>query len=221
VSSGHRDIDVWLHARAKGLRKGQVSLESARQAMIRAQKATGTPHVYKAGDLVKISTRALPLHLESTQKPKLLPKYMQVHDKFNVVDVRPWLSSDRDLDVGYPAVAPHPALNPVVQTLDRNKFGRAPKHIASYLDIPCQYLVVHKDGSTRWVSNSQLTEFEEVQLIKTFEKKYPRSEELPCEPLKAYSASTSSDAQDDVSDDELDIVWHAALDQHYADLLDA
>jgi hypothetical protein len=243
MSSGHRDIDVWLHTRAKTLRKAQVSLESARQAMIRAQKSYGTPHVYAVDDLVKISTRALPLRLESTQKPKLLPKYIgpftvvsvsdkvvqvklpesykQVHDKFNVVYVRPWLSSDRDLDIGYPAVAPHPALNPVVQILDRKRFGRAPKYLDSYLDIPCQYLVVPKDGSTRWVSNSQLTESEDVQLIKTFEKKYPRSEELPCEPVKAYNSSKAQGRPDDASDDELDIAWHDAVDQHYADLMDS
>ena len=78
--------------------------------------------------------------------------YSRVHNVFNVCDVRPWLHSDRSLDVTYPAVAPHHALNPVVQILDRKKYGRAPRFVDSYLDIPCQYLVV---DSTRWVSNAQ------------------------------------------------------------------
>ena len=94
--------------------------------MIRAQKTSEKPHVYVAGDLVKISTRALPLHLGGTQKPKLMPKYIgsmlvvsvsdkvvqvkspeaydQVHDKFNVLDVLPWLHLDRSLDVSYPCL---------------------------------------------------------------------------------------------------------------------
>jgi hypothetical protein len=32
--------------------------------------------VYAVGDMVKISTKALPLHLDDTQKPKLMPKYI-------------------------------------------------------------------------------------------------------------------------------------------------
>jgi hypothetical protein len=114
-----------------------VSLESAREAMIRAQKASHKPHLYAAGDLVKISTNALPLHLSATQKPKLMPKhigpllvvsasdkvvqvqlpasYSQVHDKYNVIDVRPWLHWDRSLDVSYPPVVPRPAVRPIVQ----------------------------------------------------------------------------------------------------------
>jgi hypothetical protein len=63
VSSGDKDIDVWLHTRASALRKAQISLESAREAMIRAHKASDKPHVYAAGDLVKISTRVLPLRI--------------------------------------------------------------------------------------------------------------------------------------------------------------
>ena len=60
VSSGDKDIDVWLHDRAKTLRKAQISLEAAREAMIRAQKVSDKSHVYGVGDLVKVSTRVLP-----------------------------------------------------------------------------------------------------------------------------------------------------------------
>jgi hypothetical protein len=208
--------------------------------MIRAHKASDKSHVYAAGDLVKISTRVLPLRITSTQKPKLLPKYIgpflvvsvsdtvvqvklpdtykQVHDKFNVLDVRPWLHVDRDLDVAYPEVSPHPALNPIVQLLDRKKFGRAPKRLGSYLDIPCQYYAVRKDGSHEWLRNSFLTEPEEVQLMKEFEKNYPRSDSLPCAPVKAYGPQKLARVGEDISDDGLDIAWHDEVDQHYKEL---
>jgi hypothetical protein len=126
--------------------KAQVSLEYGKEAMMRAQKASEHLHFYSAGDLIKISAKALPLHLTATQKPKLLPKYIgpmtvvsasdkvvqvrlpasynQVYDNFNVIDVRPWLHSDRTLDASYAAVAPHPALNPIVQILDHKPCGR-------------------------------------------------------------------------------------------------
>jgi hypothetical protein len=239
VQCGDRDIDVWLNNRSHALRKAQISLEGAREAMIRAHKASGNHHVYAAGDLVKISTRVLPLRITSTQKPKLLPKYIGpfsvvsvsdtvvqvklpesyklVHDKFNVIDVRPWLSSDRSLDVAYPEVAPHPALNPIVQLLDRKKFGRAPKRIGSYLDIPCQYYAVRKNGEHEWIKSSALTEPGEVQLIKKFEKNFPRSASLPCESVKAYGAQKLAQVEEDISDDELDIGWHADVERHYGD----
>jgi hypothetical protein len=76
LNSGDADIDAWLRSRAQALRIAQVSLENARDAMIRAHEASDKPHVYKVGDLVKISTNALPLHVEASQKPKLMPKYI-------------------------------------------------------------------------------------------------------------------------------------------------
>jgi hypothetical protein len=238
--SGDRDVDVWLHKRSKALRKAAISLESARQAMIRAQNASDKAHVYAVDDLVKVSTKVLPLHLSSTQKAKLLPKYIgpmtvvavfdkvvqvklpetyrHVHDKFNVGDVRPWLHSDRSLDVSYPDVSPHPALNPVVQILDRKKFGRCPKHIDSYLDIPCQYFIVRKDGSTEWIRDTALTESADVQLMKRFEKRFQRTEKLPCASIQAYGPRKLAQVQEDGSDDELDIAWHVAVDRHYGDV---
>jgi hypothetical protein len=139
-----------------------------------------------------------------------------VHDKFNVADVRPWLSSDRSLDVAYPEVAPHPALNPIVQLLDRKRFGRAHKHLVSYLDIPCQYYVVRKNGDHECVKCSAIPDTGDVQLIKKFEKNYPRSAGLPCASFKDYGVERLAQVEDGISDDELDIEWHAAVDQHYA-----
>jgi hypothetical protein len=245
LSCGDVDIDVWLRNRAHALRKAQISLEGAREAMIRAHKASDKPHVYNADDLVKVSTNALPLHLAATQKQKLMPKYIgpmtvvsasdkvvqvklpasysQVHDKFNVIDVRPWLHSDRSLDVSYPPVEPHPALNPVVQVLDRKQHGRCPRALASYLDIPCSYFVVRKDQSTDWVRNSFLTEAHELQLIKDFETRFPRSEILPCNPVRDYQATLGEEElnrrvanlEEGVSDDEVDIPWHVAVEEHF------
>jgi hypothetical protein len=140
-----------------------------------------------------------------------------------VIDVRPGLHLDRSLDVSYPPVAPHPALNPIVQLLDRKQYGRCPRVLASYLDIPCTYFVVRKDQSTEWVRNNTLTEPYEVQLMKQFEKRFPRSETLPCNPVRDYEAVLGARAldqkianlEDDVSDDELDIAAHAAVDEYY------
>jgi hypothetical protein len=213
--------------------------------MIRAQKACDNAHVYAVDDLVKISTKALPLHLDSTQKPKLMPKYIgplqvlsvtdkvvqvklpasysQWHDKFNVLDVRPWLHNDCTLDVSYPPVAPHPALNPIVQILDGKPYGRRPRRIASFLDIPCVYFVVRKDQSTDWVRNRTLTEPHEVQVITKFEERFPRSEKLPCNSVADYEAVMDEDAlcqkmanlEEGVSDDELEISAVDAVDQHF------
>jgi hypothetical protein len=96
-----------------------------------------------------------------------------------VIDVRPCLYLDRSLDVSYQPVTSHPALNPLVQMLYCTISGRYPRVHAFYLDIPCLY-VVPKDQSTDLVRNSTLTESHETQLIKGFEKRFPRTKELPC-----------------------------------------
>ena len=213
--------------------------------MIRAQKASEKLHVYVAGDLVKMSTKALPLHLCGTQKPKLMPKcigpmlvlsvsdkvvqvklpeaYDQVHDKFYVLDVRPWLHWDRSLDASYPPVAPHPALNPVVQLLDRKPYGRCPREIASHLDIPCTYFVVRKDQSTAWVPSHTLLEPYDVQLVKMFETQIPRSDRLPCNSVREYEAVMDRTQLDQkiarleqgLSDDELDLVAPEDVERRY------
>jgi hypothetical protein len=70
-------IDAWLITRASALRKAQVPLETASQAMIRVHKASGQPDTYAADNLVKTSTRALPLPLGPTQKPHMMPTYIR------------------------------------------------------------------------------------------------------------------------------------------------
>jgi hypothetical protein len=135
-----------------------------------------------------------------------------------MTDVRPLMHSDPVLDVTYPEVSPHPALNPIVHLLDQKKFGRAPKHIASYLDIPCQHFAVRKDGSKEWIRNLALNEVEDVPLVKAFEKRFSRSDDLPCASVKEYGPEHLARAQEDISDDELDIAWQAAVDQNFPDL---
>jgi hypothetical protein len=110
-SCGDRDIEQWLRDRKSELKQAQVSMEVARQAMIRARKAALYPTEYKVGDKVKVSTDALPVRCPSTVSEKLQPKYIgpftvldvqgkvlhlqmpksyaQVHDRFNIEQVRP------------------------------------------------------------------------------------------------------------------------------------
>jgi hypothetical protein len=235
-TSGDRDIEQWLRDRKSELKKAQLSMEAARQAMIRARKAAPYPTVYKKGDKVKVSTSSLPVRCASTTSEKLQPKYIgpftvldvqgkvlrlqmpraysQVHDKFNVEQVRPWLhSGDNVIDPDLPEIAPHPSLNPVVQVLDRKKIGRPPKRIASHLDIPAQYLVVHKDGSMEWVRGSHLKTGVEKRLVKDFEFRFKRTDKLPCNPVKDYPVRLAE--EDARSDDELDIGHYQDIQDHY------
>ena len=204
--------------------------------MIRAHKASPYPTEYQVGDLVKVSTSALPVRSTSTASDKLQPKYIgpftvldvqgqvlqlqlpatynQVHDRFNVEQVRPWLhSGERSVDPDLPTLKPHPALNPVVQILDRKKYGRAPKHMASLLDRPAQYLVVYKDGSTNWIPGSHLQDGEAKKLLKSFEYRFKRTESLPCNPVRDYPRRLAeADAE---SDDEVDLGHLGDLDDYY------
>ena len=135
--------------------------------------------------------------------------YRLVHDRYHHIDVRPWLHTDaQNLEVHYPAVEPHPALNPVVQVLDRKRCGGRPRRITSLLDIPAQYLVVLKDGSSHYVPGSRLREPHERELVKKFELRFQRTDVLSCNPVKDYSVSRAVPEEEYVSDDELDIVWH-------------
>jgi hypothetical protein len=76
--SGDPDIDTWLAIRAKDLKRANMSLDAAREAMVRAHKESPKPYSYAVGDLVKISTRVLKIkaHVPSTQAKKLVPKYI-------------------------------------------------------------------------------------------------------------------------------------------------
>ena len=90
-SPGDVDTDAWLSQPARTLKQANVSLADARAAMIRAHKMSGKQHQHSTGDLVKVSTRVLPLRVTSTQTQKVLPKFI---DPFPVLSVvLPKLSS--------------------------------------------------------------------------------------------------------------------------------
>lgn len=222
-------VDHWLKTRASQLEKARISMEYARQAMLRAHRKGTVSHDYKPGDQVKVSTGHLTPRTASTQQAKLQPRYVgpfeviecvnpgafrlklpdsyvAVHDVFNESQLRPWFQREgsRILSAELPPVVAHPALNKIVQVLDRKKHGRAPKgcHV---LDIPAKYLCVRKDGTTEWVPGRELPEPEDRRLLKEFEWRFPRSEQLPCESVKYYSVEKYAKEDSWVSDDELDL----------------
>ena len=201
------EVEEWLLQRHDELRKAGLSLEAARAAMIRAYKPVANPHEYSVGDLVKVSTRVLPVRCSSTQVAQLLPRIIgpfevpeimaawairlklpdaSTHDVFSVHDLRPWLHApERLLELDYPDVVAHPTLNRVVQVLDRKRHGCAPRS-AEPLDIPAQYLVVRVDGTIEWVPHNRLNEGEETEFVKKFEYRFPRSITQPCDFVSAY-----------------------------------
>jgi hypothetical protein len=196
------DIQRWLHCRKRELHQAHVTMEHARQAMIRAQKASAKAHVYHEGDLVKVSTRILPLRCTSTQVDKLQPRYIEpikvhsvlgkvlhfdlpaaydhAHPKFSIEDVRPWLSGEHAIvDIEYPPVEARSNVNPVVQILDRKRLpGRQSRRVESLLEIPCQYFVVRRNGDMGWVKGVLLKERVARLLIKQFQARFKRTAAL-------------------------------------------
>lgn len=232
------DVDEWLQKRAEQFKRAKLSLEYARQAMIRAQKHAHSKE-YVVGDQVKVSTSVLPVKAASTCQSKLLDRfvgpftivevvnpgayrlelpssYVAVHDVFNEESLRPWFDRDDDrvLSTEVLPVQAHPALDRVVQVLDRKKWGRAPRN-CHVLDIPAQYLVVRKDGATEWVPGRDLREAEDLRLIREFEWRFPRSHAKPCEPVSAYDVGRYEHEDAWVSDDEVDLVLDAELNARY------
>jgi transposase InsO family protein len=140
-------VEEWLQCRKDQFNFAAVAMERARVAMVRAQHASANAHVYYPGDLIKISTRVLLLRAPSSQSRELQTRwigplmvveevapgayrvatpdsYKLNHDVFIVADICPWLSHESHvLHVDCPPVVPHPALNPVVQVLDRRLEG--------------------------------------------------------------------------------------------------
>ena len=57
-----------------------------------------------------------------------------------------------------------------------------------------------------------------MQLIKKFEKAYPRNDLLPCASVEAYGADKLARVEKDISDDELDLELGPSVDQHFAGL---
>ena len=176
--------------------------------MIDAHKAAPNAHQYASGNLVRVSTRVLPMRCSSTQIARLLPRYIgpfivtevvhpgairlqllqsysATHDVFSVADIRPWFSiAERTLETEYPEVQGHPALNKIMEVLDRKRFGRAPANAAPH-DRPATYFVVRMDGSTEWIPLHHIIDEEERLLVKKFEWRFSRSESRPCEPVSA------------------------------------
>jgi hypothetical protein len=234
ASIDHSDIDKWLEDRSQQLQLAQLSMEHAREAMIAARKASARAHLYVSGDLVKVSTRVLPLRTSSTQIHKLqhkwigpftvlkqvnpnayqlqLPEqYKLVHDVFSAHDMRPWLTYESvPVSNLYPPVQSHPSLNPVVQVMDRKQAGRAPRHCEDVLDYPTKYLVLLKDGSMEWIHRANLTAPHEQSAIRQFEHRFKRSVLRPCNPVRDYSPSR---LEDDESEDEVDFVLERRLRQ--------
>lgn len=224
-----KNVDAWLELRKEHLKHANINLEYARTAMMKARKSAASTPAFKVGDKVKVSVAALPLRCPSTQSEKLQQKYLgpysvievvnpgayrlklsddlaAVYDTFNEAQLRPWFDpgADRELDLTNPAVQPHPALNRVVQVLDRKTYGRVPK-TGHVLDIPAQYLCARRVGPLEWIQGRHLREPEEQALVKKFEWRFPRSAKLPCESVNLYKPERYEDEAAWVSDDELDL----------------
>ena len=54
MSCDDHDIEQWLHERKSEFKQAQLSMEAARNAMIRAHKAAAIPTEYRVGDKVKV-----------------------------------------------------------------------------------------------------------------------------------------------------------------------
>ena len=232
------DFDFWLKERGSMLAKGQASIEHARQAMIDAHKSAPNAPQFKVNDLVKLSSAFLRVRCTGKQVRKLLPKfvgpftvlgvvgpnayqiklpdaYSGIHNVINVSYLRPYFPDpDREFEPDLPPIELHPTFNPVVQILDRRRHGRAPRDLQSHLDIPTQYLVIRKDGTTLWQPQSALQAPEERQLIKRFELKFPRSDAKPCEPISAYITKETTEEELD-SDDEVDLMLAQELEDRF------
>ena len=104
----------------------------------------------------------------------------------------------------------------VTEVLNRKRMaGRQPRALASLMDIPAQYLVVRRDGSTSWIRGTALSGPEDIKLLKKFELRYKRTKDLPCDPAAAYSPAMQM-PDDCVSEDELDLAgWAEEIRNHF------
>jgi hypothetical protein len=245
VRSEYADVESILTRYKTDFAKAKVSLEQARQRMIKAAKASPNAFEYKVGDLVKISTRTLEPQAPDSQVKKLQPKYLGpftvtalvgssvkvdlpnsfsplIHDVFNVHDIRPWLSVD-GFDVSLPYTH-DPAQNPVVAVLDRKAApGRVPKKLDSLLYIPAQYFIVRKSGLCEWVHQRTLKNPTDRMLLLEFERLYPRSKDKECASVSAYPTVVRAEEETDEeaeSPDEIEYnaPWEFDLGEYFRDV---
>jgi hypothetical protein len=107
----HPDIDLYLSKRAGAFKAAQTALEKARSVMIAARGALSNAHVYKVGDLIKISTKVMkprttcsipkkhqplligPFPITSFKGPQTvcidLPANYRINNAFNTDNIRP------------------------------------------------------------------------------------------------------------------------------------
>jgi hypothetical protein len=74
---------------------------------------------------------------------------------------------------------------------------------------------VRRDGTTEWVPGRNLTEPEDLKLLREFEWRFPRSVRLPCDPVSSYPVEKYSDEAAWISEDELDLELAQDLDVRY------
>lgn len=239
-SSPADSIDAWLKLRMQQLSKAKVSLEYARQAVLRAHKKSAHSRQHHVGDQVKVSTAHLVPRAATAQSAKLQPRYVgpfliteqvnpgafrlklpesnvAVHDVFNESQLRPWFDKECFETLSpdeLPAVVAHPTLNKIVQVFDRKKCGTAPGD-CDVVDMPTQYVCVRRGGSSEWVPDRHLEEPEDRKLLKEFEWRFPLSKELPCDSVKNCPVEKYADEAAWESDDEVDLGLADDLDQRF------
>jgi hypothetical protein len=78
-------------------------------------------------------------------------------------------------------------------------------------------------GAVSQTEPHELTEPHEIQLIKDFEKRFSRAQELPCNPVRDHQVATDRQTLDSklqnlvdgILDDELDLSAAVAVDEHF------
>jgi Integrase zinc binding domain/Integrase core domain len=248
VASENPDVDAILQRCKTDFELAKVSLEEARQRMIKAARGSPNAFVYKPGDLIKVSTRVLEPHASVKQVTKLQPKYLGpfevlelvgasvrvslpatfslVHDVFNVNDIRPWVSVQQDFDSTLPSSS-NSAQDRIVSVLDRKQAsGRLPNRLDSLLSIPAQYFVVRSSGKAEWLHQREFKARSDRLLLLDFERNYPRSAEKRCVGVKEYPGVEREvlerNVEEPSSPDELylpdDTMWEFELHQYFHDV---
>lgn len=233
----HSDIDSFLSRRAATFSIAKSALERARMAMIAQRNASANAHVYKVGDLVKISSRVLrpqataavprkmqrsyggPFEVTALLGPKTLSvalpqEYAAINNAFNFEDIRPWLNHEAHaFEPDYPAVEPHPSANHILKIVDRRALRGSSHAGLDFLDIPCEYQVLWTSGDMEWLpsSASELHDDESArQQLIAFEMRFPRDASRPCNPIEDYPAESDPGY---VSPDELPLALHQELNE--------